>query len=345
MKPCIAFTQAIQLTPWGAISPCCWYKHRIPYKPGFKFTSLKNIFENDIEKMRQGNWPIGCIDCKTAEENNTRSRRHYLEKQGKIFTSQSIKIYDINLGNFCNLRCRMCNPGNSTGWFQERPGTAYDATDDTINDLVYSITKSTETGTVYIELKGGETFLMPSVEKFIDKLSIINNTKNVHISLSTNGTRFPSWSDKLKLFETDISVSIDGFKETHNYIRGPESDYETILENAKKLKEICYTDIHATITNYNVHEFAEFKPWIENELGMKLNYGFNFDIPHLGAWVLPNKVKENIISKYLDTEFKDIVDVVKKPCSSDLLDKFYTFTEELDKTREQTLKEICPHLI
>jgi hypothetical protein len=78
---------------------------------------------------------------------------------------------------------------------------------------------------------------------------------------------------------------------------------------------------------------------------MKLNYGFNFDIPHLGAWVLPNKVKENIISKYLDTEFKDIVDVVKKPCSNDLLDKFYTFTEELDKSREQTLKEICPHLI
>ena len=134
MKPCIAFTQAIQLTPWGAISPCCWFKQRIPYKPEYKFTSLQPIYENEIEKMRQGNWPIGCIDCKTAEENNVRSRRQYLEKQGKKFTSQDIKIFDINLGNFCNLRCRMCNPGNSTGWFQERHGRAYDATEDTIND-------------------------------------------------------------------------------------------------------------------------------------------------------------------------------------------------------------------
>jgi len=345
MKPCIAFTQAIQLTPWGAISPCCWFKQRIPYKPEYKFTSLQPIYENEIEKMRQGNWPIGCIDCKTAEENNVRSRRQYLEKQGKKFTSQDIKIFDINLGNFCNLRCRMCNPGNSTGWFQERHGRAYDATEDTINDLVYSITNSIKTGTVYIELKGGEPFLMPSVEKFIDKLSTVDNTKNIHITTSTNASKLPSWLDKLNLFEIDMSVSIDGFKETHNYIRGPESDYETILENTKKLKEICYIDIHTTVTNYNVHEIAEFKSWIENEIGTDMNYGFNFDIPHLGAWVLPAKVKEDIISKYLDTEYKDIVDVVKRPCSKELLDKFYSYTDELDKSREQKLENVCPHLI
>ena len=44
-------------------------------------------------------------------------------------------------------------------------------------------------------------------------------------------------------------------------------------------------------------------------------------------------------------EYKDIIDIVKKPCDNNLLDKFYSFTKELDKSRNQKLKDVCPHLL
>ena len=34
--------------------------------------------------------------------------------------------YDIRIGNLCNLRCKMCNPGESTKWYDEWMDTMFD---------------------------------------------------------------------------------------------------------------------------------------------------------------------------------------------------------------------------
>ena len=67
IKPCLAFTKAVQLTPWGSIAPCCWYEGQIPYKSGFEFSSLDKIFQDDINTMKKGQWPANCNRCKIAE--------------------------------------------------------------------------------------------------------------------------------------------------------------------------------------------------------------------------------------------------------------------------------------
>ena len=164
IKPCLAFTKAVQLTPWGSIAPCCWYEGQIPYKSGFEFSSLDKIFQDDINTMKKGQWPANCNRCKIAESKNTTSRKEYIEQRATYLTSQSIQVYDINLSNLCNFKCKMCGPEISTSWFDEEPGIAYSASNETINNLINTIANSCNSGTVYMELKGGEPLIMPNVK-------------------------------------------------------------------------------------------------------------------------------------------------------------------------------------
>lgn len=40
-------------------------------------------------------------------------------KEGTIPTNIPFKYYDLRMGNFCNMKCRYCNPGDSSLWVDD----------------------------------------------------------------------------------------------------------------------------------------------------------------------------------------------------------------------------------
>ena len=91
--------------------------------------AINSPLAKDIrKKMLEGKWHPECIRCLREEKAGMKSRRindgerfatHLTWDQAVEHTSEDGTIdlnhikqtyYDIRLGNFCNLKCRMCSP-------------------------------------------------------------------------------------------------------------------------------------------------------------------------------------------------------------------------------------------
>ena len=60
---------------------------------------------------------------------------------------------------------------------------------------------------------------------------------------------------------------------------------------------------------------------------------------------MPDKVKEKVITKLqVDTEFNDIINVIKQPADSQAWDKFLTISKALDNIRNENFKQTFPEL-
>ena len=100
----------------------------------------------DLRKtMMEGKQHSVCKRCNQEDDLNMASRRrnaireYYDRYNFDIYKAQSATMedgtlvidkspvleYDIRIGNLCNLRCKMCNPGESTKWYDEWMDTMF----------------------------------------------------------------------------------------------------------------------------------------------------------------------------------------------------------------------------
>lgn len=241
--------------------------------------TLEEWFNSEpVRKFRLGilgdnGLPI-CNSCYQETAHSGTSRRHRSNQKSVIFTKQAftesfeqspgyeqfmfskgmngftstmpIDLH-IDLGNHCNLACKMCWPGAST-----RIATQYvkwglpaekflgvDWTQDQnvwtrfLNELL-TIPKLKN-----IHFMGGETLLSPRFEELVDFL-IANDQVNLNLSFVTNGTVFkPELFAKLKKFvNVNIEISIETTTIHNDYIRQGSVVSEAI-DNIKKYKHLC----------------------------------------------------------------------------------------------------------
>jgi sulfatase maturation enzyme AslB (radical SAM superfamily) len=303
----------------------------------------------DMRLEMFGDKPLStCSQCYSENKVYNTSRRHRSNLKSVIFTRTAFKEsfeqspgYDdfkysqdnqgvtntapidlhIDLGNYCNLACKMCwAKASSTiatqrvkwGYEEDRKYLGSDWTKDPLvwakflNELL-DIPKLKN-----IHFMGGETLITSRFEEFVDFL-IEHKRFDLSFSFTTNGTVFkPSLLEKFKLFAgVGIEVSIETASQHNNYIR-QGTDTELVLENIKRYQEYANnTSIILTmrpaisaLSIGNYYTLLEY--CLEHKLlirSLQVN-----DPVFLSVKILPREIRKQYLSKYTKMleQFDDI---------------------------------------
>ena len=274
----------------GSLGICCQESRKLSTDPRYNIRNLSLTDWFNSEPVRQfrkdilGDSPLDiCSRCYNETTLSGTSRRHRANQKSVIFTKQAFDEsfkqspgYDhfkfsqgmdgltntlpidlhIDLGNHCNLACKMCWPGASTRIASQyvkwnMPAEQYlgvDWTKDTqvwnkfLNDLL-AIPKLKN-----IHVMGGETLLSPRFEELVDWM-IAHDRFDINFSFVTNGTVYkPGLIEKLKRFpRVGIEISIETATKHNDYIR-QGSKVEEVISNIKEYKQLCHgSDISVTL--------------------------------------------------------------------------------------------------
>jgi MoaA/NifB/PqqE/SkfB family radical SAM enzyme len=360
---CFASTNGFWIDPQGYTRPCARNKERSKHISNFenfgdiKFANITSKLENDV-------FPDSCFRCKLDEERGIRSKRQYYDAVPMIAPDDF--MIDISMGNFCNLKCRMCNPRNSTQWYKEHAGLvaenlieekednrAYQLKDTDIDKLIAFI--STITGNIFIELKGGEPLIMPETKKLVDSFLTLPNANKITLLLVTNGTVVPDWlvrvADVIK--DLQLIVSIDGVDNTFDYIRGNNDfSYKKCIENAKLFAKLNNVNLrfNVTVQNLNIHELHLIHQEL-TQISNKINYITLMLPEYLCVNNISRVYKEKIYAEYLQHRevFGNYADKVDKiynlmlqDSKPELYKQFLEVTKYLDTSRQQSIETVIP---
>ena len=184
----------------------------------------------------------------------------------------------IKITHQCNLRCRHC-----PFWKKEKDTFSFSRLKDSLKTL-YDI------GVRLVIIEGGEPFLWRDGGYSIK--DAVGEAKKLFFSvgLTTNGT-FP-----LDIDSDTLWVSIDGLKETHNYIRGESFD-KIILNIENSSHPNIYT--HTTINKLNQAEIPELVRFFSEKvkgLTFQFYYPYNKDEDGL---LLTDRERKNVLAELI----------------------------------------------
>jgi len=371
---CWATTNSVMIDPQGHVRPCCKFEDHFGHID--EYDSIDSILNSDQYKLLRkrhsyGNITQACWRCRDSEARGYKSRRQSYETR---FTDNDFQL-DISPGLYCNLKCRMCGPYNSTSWFGDweklaemkivnrfrEPGiNVYSMPDYDIDKIIQFISKSD--ANFDIELKGGEPLMTPATKNLFERLSAHGN--RIHLNMITNGTYTPNWlPNSLKSFKkVTIGISADGVDSMYNYIRGDNKKYtwERFLKNVEWYKNMAKAlpiklKFNFTVQNTNIHQLHKFSEAIEpaNTTWIIVN-----NPAFLTTKVIPNQAKEFILSElgpWIDKikdhyQYEDLKKIVDELTTNHKVDKelykqYIIYNAGLDKLRDQSLLEVAPHMV
>jgi sulfatase maturation enzyme AslB (radical SAM superfamily) len=247
---------------------------------------------------------------------------------------------EIKLNNLCNLKCRMCNPLDSTNWkdwdsvvpfykkennylvptverLVNKPGQYIGPFDDT--DRWWDSFEKLLPHFRRVEFAGGEPLMDPQHYKILDMLKPYGS--NIELKYATNGTTLGiskgrTIHDYWPHFRSiAVNVSLDGIHDVYNYIRG-NADFKQVEANIKEIQKI--PNVSRVVGAFtaqagNILQAAECIDYFINTMGIVF-YSHRVSYPNcLSAQVLPNDLKELAITKLLAVKSQvDTWDAVKK---------------------------------
>lgn len=283
----------------GTVMPCCYWNEDMPFKDEDgtviktdTHTIHQMMTSPDREKLisdlENGIKHQGCKRCWEDEEFKGESKRTRDLRLG--YTKEPVvKYLELNLGNTCNLACRMCSVGASIKWYDDHRKIHDDlgghSDDKVYKDWVRTYYKSYEDGSSfwtemekqlptvnYIDMYGGEPMLVKKQWETLKKSIELGYSKQQELHFNTNGTIFKKeYIDILKEFKkVVISFSIDAIGDRFNYIRH-HGDWEIVQNNIKswlKYKsDKFHFDIAVTVTNLNILYLDELTDWsLKNDM-------------------------------------------------------------------------------
>ena len=342
-KYCSLLWKHISNEPLGHIRTCCIARERVTDSDGSEFTlgttSIKDIFHSDYYKnirqeIRDGKMPVNCSPCWTDEKNgNTSKREMYNEyakqRYGDIDYASEPDMpedFQLILSSTCNLKCRSCNPHNSSKWVKEAKDRGMPYVEEKVNIPLLDFENSKFWTTMdewlpsitQLEVMGGEPFYMKEFRKFVELIIEKDVAKNIHLNTCTNGT-FAN-KEFLKLLTDNFAsigfnVSIDAaVGNRFEYLRHG-ADWNEVCDNLDYFHHLNETHqasigISHTITAMNVHYLAEFHQIFRERWP---TFKIYHNIARFPTWynpsVFPEDVKEKIVAPLLNN---DLPDAIKK---------------------------------
>ena len=239
---------------------------------------------------------------------------------------------DIRPGNLCNLKCRMCNPGNSSKIQQEYKELLRDRKEE-ISPLIgngYFNRKKTEgwwenpalwkdihswmPEVKQLYFTGGEPTLIEQNRELLDYVKKEGLSKKMYLTFNLNCTHIPAWLiDTVKNFkQVSFCLSVDGYREVQEYIRFP-SKWRIIEKNIRKILKTVGGNVQVAFTPvmqvYNILHFTDLLFYIDR---LQKEFGFEIkrslllctDPSYLDIAILPQNVRDKALKKisaYRDT--------------------------------------------
>ena len=336
----------------GAVKVCC-RSHPIGF---IQDNTLEDIWNNDtMQRIRRqvlnGERPAECAPCFSLEDQGVESLRQ--RHINGVIPEARIKLYpntplqevmpfefptmEIKMNNLCNLKCRMCNPMDSTSWndWSEVEGH-YKKEDNFLVQKIIDLNlqnkpfldsfvdtpnwwESFEKLLPYfrrVEFAGGEPLMDPTHYKILDMLAPYGD--NIEIKYATNLTMLGKsnrtvWQYWPKFKSVAVNVSIDGIGNSYEYIRG-NATWAELVNNIKQIQTIPNVSRIVGAVAVQVSNILILDKMIEyflNDIGIVF-YTNMVNYPNvLSAQVLPNELKALAVTKLravreLVPEFKHV---------------------------------------
>ncbi len=345
---------------------CCMVKgslNKIKKTDGTAFTCQDNFIQDawnsqDLKEIRlnmiRGNKIEGCSVCYLQEESGRISNRQHANNEWsyRLGSQQLLNLIeqaesnnglleddlvylDLRLGNLCNLKCRMCNPWNSSqiakehirlnetdheyaevwkktfgrfpisvlenqSWFES------DILWDQVIALIPSLKK--------VYMTGGEPTLIEHNLTFMQNC-LDQGRRDIELFFNTNCTNInKKFLNLIKEFRSvSINASIDGIGFVNEYIR-PPSKWSQLSENLDKLAQMpnVKLGLTPTVQVYNILNLVDILRYVDG-----LNQKYNNDIfvdflinvhpNHLSPTILPDSIKsiaKEKLQAYANEEMK-----------------------------------------
>lgn len=316
-----------------------------------KSASLEDARNCDLVKdvrahMLRGELHGACYRCNQEDELGIPSRRqwsktevnqvtleqckNHTDHDGTIDTSMfGIREADIRFGNFCNIKCRSCWPGESTAWYDDwyglghkkfnvNPGTVHltkgggtkilASGDDDFrwyeeSELLSQISAIKTIRKIHVS--GGEPVFIRKHQEFLEMLVANGASSDIIIDYNSNITNIPEriihlWSG---FKEIRVGASIDGVGDVNDYIRYP-SRWTQIEKNYKLLATIpnCNHWVATTVMAYNIMYLPRLFDWVfsmhemdgVHDLSHVINMHLLRQPSHLNVQIFPAEVKQEI---------------------------------------------------
>jgi len=365
---CYATTNSFMLDASGGIKPCAKITGPVYTTDDFDDYSKINSSPKFIEikkSLETGVFPLSCESCQYHEDRGLESRREWYDNLGY---KEDDFYLDLNPGNFCNLKCRHCNPKNSSNWINEwkhlniEPEKKYkvNSIDESHIDKICNHILTIK-GNINICFKGGEPLIMPMTEILLNRLLSMNISDRLTLSITTNATAVPNYlkdiSDKIKQFK--LIVSVEGMHDLYQYIRGGQKyTWKTFKENVKELRQLTKVNevqFNVVVQNYNIHQIPDLQQELLSYHSKDhINYIFLSQPNHLRLNVIPDENKNKIIALIEDyievesTRYKKelllMIKILKETCKDSEYKKFLEFSSAIDNLRTEKGNIIVPHL-
>ena len=342
----------VNVTSGGNMRYCCFAEDLLQ-EDGFDLAinqdTLKDAWNSHTmketrRKMIAGEEVPGCSRCVKEEDFTSYGPRvsmtsEWINKIGRAGLTKLLQeaqandfqlldnpVYlDLRLGNLCNLKCRMCNPWNSSQidkenkqlwaedqkyrevFIEEYGGQAHgldeqqawfeaDLLWDDIVDFIPNLKKVYFTGGEPTMIKGNFRFLQECLDQGRPDIIPFFNTN------LTN--RNKKYIELISQFDqVDINGSLDGFGTMNDYIRQP-AKWSAVSKNFELYAS--FKNIHLGISPvfqvYNIFNSADLIEYIE---GVKKKYDRNIHIDWLlnthpvilKAEILPYEIREKAQNK------------------------------------------------
>jgi sulfatase maturation enzyme AslB (radical SAM superfamily) len=286
--------------------------------------------------------PVVCVPCFDLEDQGVESLRQRHIKN--TFPDSRFNLYptaldnlqdnysmpfelptiEIKINNLCNLKCRMCNPLDSTQWkdwssvvefYREENNYLVDAVAKLGLDKRPHIDLFVEREDFWtnlekllpyfrrVEFAGGEPLMDPSHYRILDMLAPYG--ENIELKYATNGTVLGIKGGRTihdywpRFKSVKVNVSIDGIHDVYDYIRS-NGDFKTVEENIKIIKSmpnVPYVVGAFTVQAGNVMQLDSAIPYFLNEMGIVF-YSHRVNYPNvLSAQCIPVELKTVVINK------------------------------------------------
>ncbi len=251
--------------------------------------------------------------------------RRIEESKSNDYKIKAPALYlDLRLGNLCNLKCRSCNPYNSSQIYRETvqllkedpefktvysknfgaepPATApWFERDEFWDEVIAAIPNIKK-----VYLTGGEPTLIEKNYKFLNACVESGHAKNIFLMFNTNCTNIQDrFLELLPHFQfVLINASIDGLGSTNEYIRFL-SRWETVDRNFEKLlqaKGNIQVGVTPVIQVYNILTITDLLDYVEKQM-MKYSRTISVDFLYathpkfLDISILPVNIRQLAASR------------------------------------------------
>ncbi|MCM8792738.1 MAG: radical SAM protein, partial [Candidatus Omnitrophica bacterium] len=185
--------------------------------------------------------------------NNYFQKKYSLEKLYKIQYLNYIKTgknspfperLTLMLTRRCNLDCEFCD--QSYKFNQEM----------SLSDAIKIIDSAKKLNIKMLVITGGEPFLHPDLFKIVRYAK----ENGISVCITTNGTLIKDKINDIIDSNLDfLTISLDGFEETHDILRGVKGAFNKVMEGIRELRKNGYKNfsICFVVTNKNIKDLEK----------------------------------------------------------------------------------------